>query len=74
MQSRVSNPLNCQYSLSGIVCWIDEPRIEGKHGDKRHLVAAIKVPSEYLKPNDKLNHVIPLTKPLILLVSNNYVN
>jgi len=37
-----------EYSLSAIVCWIDEPRIEGKHGDKRHLVAAIKIDPSYL--------------------------
>ena len=34
--------------LTAAVCWIDEPKIDAKHSDKRHLVSAINVPSTYL--------------------------
>lgn len=35
--------------LTAAVCWIDEPKKDAKHSDKRHLVSAINVPSSYLK-------------------------
>lgn len=37
-----------RYSLIAAVCWIDEPRIDSKHPDKRHLVSAVQIPSSYL--------------------------
>jgi len=39
-----------RYCLIAAVCWIDEPRIDSKHPDKRHLVSAVQVPSGYFSP------------------------